>query len=360
MLTRNTGVLVALLAASVLIATLPCSRHCASDAADLRSASKETAPADAPQAKAAPAGWIDDQRIGQLTHVQGVVVLRPSEASRWTPVAEGMPLKRGDWLRTDGEGPHAVSVRLLPHTDVILGPGAVGGTHQRAADPHRRRRRADFGHGKIARRGPRSPGGENLDFRGAALSGREPEAAAPGKRAPLASRSGREDRQGIDRLVAGQGGWPLRAVGRRLPQGVGGHSRPDRADDDRAVVRQPYTQRAGRHFLLSPAARRRACGLRHVDRRSLGRGRRGREAVGGAISSRPSSTSASTRRCWSGRAATLSRPACSRFRAIRRSGLRSATLRSCRCKEARIAISATCPASRSGSSPCSSWGSTWR
>ena len=279
MLTRTTGFMVALLAASVLIGALPCSRHCSGQAADLRSAPKETDPASAPQPAAAPADGSDDRRIGQLTNIQGVVVLRPPRASRWTPVAEGMPLKRGDWLRTDAEEANAVSLRLLRQTDLILGPGA-GGTDRRAADPHRRRRRADRGRGKLARRGPRSPGGENLDFRGAALSGREPAAVAPGKRAPLASRSRREDRQGIDRLVAGQGGRPLRAVGRRLPQGVGGHPRPDRADDDRAIVRQPDTQRAGRHFLLSPAARRRAGGLRHVDRRSLGRGRRGREAVG--------------------------------------------------------------------------------
>ncbi len=124
MLTRTTGFMVALLAASVLIGALPCSRHCSGQAADLRSAPKETDPASAPQPAAAPADGSDDRRIGQLTNIQGVVVLRPPRASRWTPVAEGMPLKRGDWLRTDAEEANAVSLRLLRQTDLILGPGA--------------------------------------------------------------------------------------------------------------------------------------------------------------------------------------------------------------------------------------------
>ena len=50
----------------------------------------------------------DDGRIGKMSDAQGVVVLRPVLAERWTPVCREMPLRAGDWLRTDIRGANAV------------------------------------------------------------------------------------------------------------------------------------------------------------------------------------------------------------------------------------------------------------
>ncbi len=42
----------------------------------------------------------EDGRIGKVTDTQGLVTVRPVMHDRWTPVAEHMPLRPGDWLQT--------------------------------------------------------------------------------------------------------------------------------------------------------------------------------------------------------------------------------------------------------------------
>ncbi len=67
----------------------------------------------------------DDGRIGKIADLQGVVVLRPVLAQRWTPIARETTIKTGDWLRTDIWGANAVKVRLTSDVEVTLGPGTL-------------------------------------------------------------------------------------------------------------------------------------------------------------------------------------------------------------------------------------------
>ncbi len=67
----------------------------------------------------------EDGRIGVVSDLQGVVVLRPMLAQRWTPLCRETILKPGDWLRTDLRGANAVRVRLTTATELILGPGTL-------------------------------------------------------------------------------------------------------------------------------------------------------------------------------------------------------------------------------------------
>ena len=77
----------------------------------------------------------EDGRIGKVTEHQGIVTLQPvvgaselghlGPARRWTPVCEETLLRNGDWLRTDTNGANAVAVKLVPNTQVILGPGSL-------------------------------------------------------------------------------------------------------------------------------------------------------------------------------------------------------------------------------------------
>ncbi len=67
----------------------------------------------------------DDGRIGKIVDAQGLVVLRPALAQRWTPISPAMPLKPGDWLRTDLRGANAVKARLSSEVELILGPGTL-------------------------------------------------------------------------------------------------------------------------------------------------------------------------------------------------------------------------------------------
>jgi len=67
----------------------------------------------------------EDGRIGKVIDAQGVVSIKPVMANRWTPLAEGLVLKPGDWLQTDLRGANAVALRLVPQTRVTLGPGAL-------------------------------------------------------------------------------------------------------------------------------------------------------------------------------------------------------------------------------------------
>jgi len=67
----------------------------------------------------------EDGRIGDVRDAQGVVVLRPMLAQRWTPIGRETLLKTGDWLRTDPRGANAVLVRLSTDVELTLGPGTL-------------------------------------------------------------------------------------------------------------------------------------------------------------------------------------------------------------------------------------------
>jgi predicted Zn-dependent protease len=67
----------------------------------------------------------EDGRIGVVSDLQGIVVLRPMLAQRWTPLCRETILKPGDWLRTDLRGANAVRVRMTMGAELILGPGTL-------------------------------------------------------------------------------------------------------------------------------------------------------------------------------------------------------------------------------------------
>ena len=67
----------------------------------------------------------EDGRVGKITDVQGCVALRPMAMGRWTPVGRHLPLKPGDWLRTDLRGANATAFQLMKNTKVILGPNSL-------------------------------------------------------------------------------------------------------------------------------------------------------------------------------------------------------------------------------------------
>jgi predicted Zn-dependent protease len=67
----------------------------------------------------------EDGRVGKITDAQGIVSVKPVMASRWTPVSEGMLVMPGDWLRTDPRGANAIAARLVPQTQIAIGPGAL-------------------------------------------------------------------------------------------------------------------------------------------------------------------------------------------------------------------------------------------
>ena len=67
----------------------------------------------------------EDGRVGKVADVQGLVSVKPVMHQRWTPVTTNLLLKPGDWVRTDLRGANAVALRLVPQTNVILGPGSL-------------------------------------------------------------------------------------------------------------------------------------------------------------------------------------------------------------------------------------------
>jgi len=67
----------------------------------------------------------EDGRIGKVTQSQGIVVLRPMLARRWTPVCGETLLRPGDWLRTELRGANAVRVTLSSDVELTLGPGTL-------------------------------------------------------------------------------------------------------------------------------------------------------------------------------------------------------------------------------------------
>ncbi|HUU21684.1 MAG TPA: VIT and VWA domain-containing protein, partial [Phycisphaerae bacterium] len=67
----------------------------------------------------------EDGRIGKVTDIQGIVAVKPMAAGRWTPLAGQMLVRPGDWVRTDLRGANAVLLRLVPRTEITLGPGSL-------------------------------------------------------------------------------------------------------------------------------------------------------------------------------------------------------------------------------------------
>jgi len=67
----------------------------------------------------------EDGRIGKVTDVQGLVAIRPVMHDRFSPVTERMPIHPGDLLQTDPRGANAASVRLVPRTELVIGPGST-------------------------------------------------------------------------------------------------------------------------------------------------------------------------------------------------------------------------------------------
>ena len=72
---------------------------------------------------AIPTSLTEDGRIGKVSQSQGLVVLRPMLAKRWTPICREALLKPGDWLRTELRGANAVKIVLSSEVELTLGPG---------------------------------------------------------------------------------------------------------------------------------------------------------------------------------------------------------------------------------------------
>ncbi len=67
----------------------------------------------------------EDGRIGSIGDAQGIVVLRPRLAKRWTPVSRETILQPGDWVRTEVRGANAVKLSLTNGVAITLGPGTL-------------------------------------------------------------------------------------------------------------------------------------------------------------------------------------------------------------------------------------------
>ncbi len=67
----------------------------------------------------------EDGRIGKVSDAQGIAVIRPMLAKRWTPLGRDLLLKPGDWLRTELRGANALKVTLSSEVELTLGPGSL-------------------------------------------------------------------------------------------------------------------------------------------------------------------------------------------------------------------------------------------
>lgn len=67
----------------------------------------------------------EDGRIGKISQAQGIVVLRPMLAKRWTPICRDTLLRPGDWVRTEIRGANAVKLTLSTEVELTLGPGTL-------------------------------------------------------------------------------------------------------------------------------------------------------------------------------------------------------------------------------------------
>lgn len=67
----------------------------------------------------------EDGRIGKVIDSQGIAAVKPAAGERFTPLADGLLLMPGDWVRTDVRGANAVAMRLVRDVHVTIGPGAL-------------------------------------------------------------------------------------------------------------------------------------------------------------------------------------------------------------------------------------------
>ncbi|MEZ6067933.1 MAG: VIT domain-containing protein [Planctomycetaceae bacterium] len=72
-----------------------------------------------------PVKLAEVDHIGKVTDLQGIVVLRPVGARRWTPLSRETLLQPGDWVRTDKRGANAVTLDLVSRHSLIVGPGSL-------------------------------------------------------------------------------------------------------------------------------------------------------------------------------------------------------------------------------------------
>lgn len=63
--------------------------------------------------------------LGKVIDCQGVASVRPTAGTRWTCASHSLPLKPGDWIRTDVRGANALHARILGGTELILGPDTL-------------------------------------------------------------------------------------------------------------------------------------------------------------------------------------------------------------------------------------------
>ena len=63
--------------------------------------------------------------VGKIVDSQGISSVRAKVGTRWTGAERNMPLKPGDWLRTDLRGANALQARLAGGSTLILGPGTL-------------------------------------------------------------------------------------------------------------------------------------------------------------------------------------------------------------------------------------------
>jgi len=73
-----------------------------------------------------------DGRIGKIIDSQGIASIKPMMQQRWTLVEDDFLLQPGDWLRTDVRGANALHVRMLNGAGLILGPGTLVETVDKA------------------------------------------------------------------------------------------------------------------------------------------------------------------------------------------------------------------------------------
>ncbi|HEX4149308.1 MAG TPA: VIT domain-containing protein, partial [Pirellulales bacterium] len=85
----------------------------------------DNAPATKPPAESAKSSLSADARLGRVTDVQGVVMVKPLAGERWLPLERLSPVMPGDWLQADGKGAHAATVELTTGNRITLGPGAL-------------------------------------------------------------------------------------------------------------------------------------------------------------------------------------------------------------------------------------------
>jgi hypothetical protein len=63
--------------------------------------------------------------VGRVVDSEGISSVRPTAGNRWTCASPSLPIKPGDWLRTDIRGANALHVKLAGGSELILGPGTL-------------------------------------------------------------------------------------------------------------------------------------------------------------------------------------------------------------------------------------------